>query len=410
VNSPSKPPENTSQPDNVASQRFRFGWTTVLLIALGAAVAQSFGRFSYGLLLPAVRDDMGISNTLAGIVGGANVGAYLLGTMFVAWATSRFRLLSVLRLGLVLAILGLLFAGLADSPLMLAMALFVAGIGGACVWIPAPIIASHALPAARRGLAVGLVGSGIGLGVAFVSVLSGSLRSSMGDQAWSSVYQVQASIGLVVLVAILIVVRHEQATPSGGAGFGGFGALKRMQGWVPMICAYSTFGFMYLLVLGFLTTRLEDDSAWSSGDAAFAFTLMGFAMIFGGPLLITVAQRIGSRWATVIAFSLWPVFIGVVLTGIPTPTLFACIGLGFLFGGIPSLMTLYVVENTRAEDFGPSFSAATLAFGVAQTISPPIGGFIADVSGSFALVFLLASVMGIVGLIAALQMPKHEWA
>jgi len=213
-----------------------------------------------------------------------------------------------------------------------------------------------------------------------------------------------------VLVAILIVVRHEQATPSGGAGFGGFGALKRMQGWVPMICAYSTFGFMYLLVLGFLTTRLEDDSAWSSGDAAFAFTLMGFAMIFGGPLLITVAQRIGSRWATVIAFSLWPVFIGVVLTGIPTPTLFACIGLGFLFGGIPSLMTLYVVENTRAEDFGPSFSAATLAFGVAQTISPPIGGFIADVSGSFALVFLLASVMGIVGLIAALQMPKHEWA
>jgi predicted MFS family arabinose efflux permease len=409
LNSSSKAPEQNS----LTPQRFRFsgwtpGWTTVLLIALGAAVAQAFGRFSYGLLLPAVRDDMGISNTLAGVVGGANVGAYLLGTIFVAWATSRFRLLSVLRFGLVLATLGLLLASLANSPLVLAMALFVAGIGGACVWIPAPIIAADALPPARRGLAVGLMGSGIGLGVAFVSILSGSLRSSAGDQAWSSVYQVLAGIGVVVLIAILLVVQHRQAEPSGGAGIGGFLALKRMQGWLPMVCAYSIFGFMYLLVLGFLTTRLEDDSGWSSSDAAFAFTLMGFAMIFGGPLFITIAQRIGSRWATVIAFGLWPVFIGVVLTGIPVPTLVACIGLGFLFSGIPSLMTLYVVENTTAQDYGPSFAAATLAFGVAQTISPPIGGFIADLSGSFTLVFLLASVMGIVGLMTALQMPKHK--
>ena len=53
----------------------------MLLMALSAAVGQAFGRFSYGVLLPAVRDDMGISNTLAGFIGGANVGAYLVGTL-----------------------------------------------------------------------------------------------------------------------------------------------------------------------------------------------------------------------------------------------------------------------------------------------------------------------------------------
>ena len=42
----------------------------MLLMALSAAVGQAFGRFSYGVLLPAVRDDMGISNTLAGFIGG----------------------------------------------------------------------------------------------------------------------------------------------------------------------------------------------------------------------------------------------------------------------------------------------------------------------------------------------------
>ncbi|HSG88914.1 MAG TPA: MFS transporter [Pseudomonadales bacterium] len=380
----------------------------MLLLALGAAVAQAFGRFSYGVLLPAVRDDMGISNALAGLVGGANVGAYLLGTLFVAWATSRFRLLPVLRLGLLLATAGLLLASLAQSPQVLALALVVAGFGGACVWIPAPVLAADALPAARRSLAVGLMGSGIGLGVASVSLISGSLRASIGDQAWVDVYRAQGAIGLLVLVAVLLVVRHRQARPEGGAGLGGFGALRRMRGWGPFVIAYSTFGFMYLLVLGFLTTRLEDDSAWSSADAASAFTVVGVSMIFGGPLFVTLAQRFGARAAAVLAFGAWPVLVGIVWTGIEVPTLMACAGLGLLFSGIPSLLTVYVVENTTAHSYGPSFAAATLCFGVAQMISPPIGGLLADLTGSFTIVFLLAALMGIVGVMASLGLPRPD--
>ena len=385
----------------------RSGWIMLFIISLATAVGQSFGRFSYGVLLPAVRDDLGISNTQAGLIGAANVGAYLLGTLLVASATSRFKLLYVMRLGLFLVVLGLLLAGIADSPSMLAMALFMTGIGGALVWIPAPVIAAGALPPKRRGIAVGLIGSGMGVGVVFISLLSGTLRSSQGDQAWSAMYQVQFSISLIVLVATLLLVRHQQAAPSGGAGFGGFGALRRMPGWLPLILAYSTFGFMYLLVLGFLTTRLEDDSAWSTSDASLAFTLVGFAMIFGGPTFVTIAHRVSIRRALTIAFAFWPICVGTVLTGFYLPTLIACIGVGLLFSAIPTLMTLYVVENTTAQDYGPSFSAATLTFGLAQTISPAVGGLIADLSGSFTLVFLLACFMGVVGLVTSLQLPKR---
>ena len=386
----------------------KLGWTTVILIALAAAVGQAFGRFGYGVLLPAVRDDLGISNTLAGLVGAANVGAYLLGTLMVAWATSRFLLINVMRVGLAFATLGLLIASLAGSPWVLAAGLFVAGIGGAFLWIPAPVIAADALPAHRRPLAVGLMSSGIGVGVMFVSILSGILRPIEGDSAWSSVYEIQFFIGVGVLIAVLLLVRHQQAAPSGGAGFGGFTALQRMPGWLPHIIAYSTFGFMYLLILGFLTTRLEDDGIWSSVDAAFAFTLVGFTMIFGGPTFVIIAQRIGVRLTLALAFALWPIFVGVILTGYELPVLAACVGIGFLFGAIPTLMTLYVVENTTTQDYGPSFAAATLAFGFAQTISPPIGGFIADLTGSFTFVFLLAAFMSIIGLFAALRLPRQD--
>ena len=398
----------SSRNDDAKSKSSFWGWTVVLLIALAAAVGHAFGRFSYGVVLPAVRDDMGITNALAGSIGAANVSAYLLGTIVVAWATSKFRLASVMRLGLVLVTLGLLIASMATGPWSLSAGLFLTGMGGAFLWIPSPVIAADSLPDNQRHLAVGWLGSGVGLGIMFASIVAGMLRSSEGDSSWSSVYQIQFGVGFILLVLVLFFVRHQQDAPSGGAGMGGFTALRRMPGWLALILAYATFGFINLLVVGFLTTRLEDDSGWSTGDAAFAFSLMGLAMIFGGPIFAAFAKRIGIRLTLALAFGLWPILLGIVMIGLSVPVLLACLGLGLLFSAFPILITLYVVENTTPEDYGPSFSAATLAFGITQIISPPVGGLIADMTGSFTIVFLLAAMMGLLGLTASLRLPRDS--
>ncbi len=96
-----------------------------------------------------------------------------------------------------------------------------------------------------------------------------------------------------------------------------------------------------------------------------------------------------------------------VLPGWVGTTLGASIVLGLLFAGIPGLITLYVVENTTIDDYGPSFAAATLAFGVAQMLAPQVGGLIADVSGSFTMVFVLSSVFALTGTVAALRLPRR---
>ena len=399
----------TDRESSDRQRRFHInGWVVVILIALTATVGHAFGRFSYGVLLPAVRDDLGISNTLAGFIGGTNVGLYLAGTLLVSWMAGRFRLLGIMRLGLVLAVSGLFAASISTSSWALAAALAITGVGGALLWIPAPVIAADAIPSNRRPLAVGLMGSGIGLGIMLVSTVSGDLRASSGDAAWSSVYQLQFALGFIVFLLVLLLVRHQQPAPNGGGGVGGFAALKRMPGWLPLIAAYACFGFMYLLVLGFLTTRLEDDSGWSSADASIAYSLMGFAMIFGAPLFALLTQRLGLRLVIAAAFCLWPIFTIVVLSGVWFPVLVASVGIGFLFSALPSLITLYVVEHTKAEDYGASFAAATLVFGVAQTVSPPIGGLIADISGSFTLVFFLSSIVSVIGLLATLRLPKDR--
>jgi len=380
-------------------------WSALALIAVGVSVAQAFGRFAYGVLLPAIRDDLGVSNTIAGSISAVNVGGYLLGTLLVAWAAGHIRLLQVLRLGLALTAAGLLLAAMATRPELLAAALLLTGVGGALVWIPAPIIAADAMPPAKRAVAVGLLGSGIGLGIVFTGFISGYVRTHFGDAGWSRVYWIDAGIAVVTLVGLLLVVRHDRGETSSRGGFGGFGALKRMRGWLPLTLAYAAFGFMYLLIIGFLTTRLEDDSGWSIQLASLTFTIMGIAMVFGGPVSMWVVKRFGARDTISGVFALWSVLTLIVLGGWFVPTLIAVVGLGMLFTALPGLVTLFVVENTSANDYGPAYAAITLAFGVAQTLSPQVGGVIADLAGSFTWVFVLSALVGLAGLIAARRLP-----
>jgi len=391
-----------------ATPRRVMGLPAVFLMAATAGVAQSFGRFAFGVVLPAIRSDLGLSNTIAGSLATVNVGAYLVGTVVVAAVATRLRLLAIMRIGFGFAILGLVLAATAPNVWFVAASMLMSGFGGALIWIPIPVVAASALPPEDRSKAIGLLGTGMGGGVVFASQLSSYVRSSMGDDSWRTVYLVLVIIACLVLAAAYFFVGHEQEAPSGtGGGFGGFGALKRMQSWLPLTAAYTAFGFMYLLILAFLATRLEDDSGWSSSRASLAFTLVGIAMMFGGPLFVALATKIGARLGLAAAFTGWIAVVLLILPGWFLVTLPASIAVGLFFAGIPTMITLYVVENTTVEDYGPAFAAATLAFGVAQMISPQAGGLLADLSGSFTTVFLLSAAVAGIGLFAALQLPKQ---
>ena len=393
----------------VATPRRMMGLPAVLLMAAMAGVAQSFGRFAFGVVLPAVRADLDLSNTVAGSLTTVNVGAYLVGTLVVAGVAAKYKLLAIMRVGSIFALLGLVLAATAPNVWAVGIAMFSSGFGGALIWIPAPVIAAAAMPPEKRSTAIGLLGTGMGAGVVFASQLSSYIRGSSGDESWRTVYVLLAVIAFVVLATAFLFIGHDQAEPTGAkGGFGGFTALKRMRGWRPLTAAYTSFGFMYLLILAFLAARLEDDNGWTSSRASLAFTLVGVAMMFGGPAFIALASRIGSRLGLAFAFTGWVFVVLLVLPGWFVVTLPASVAIGLLFAGIPTMITFYVVENTTVEDYGPSFAAATLAFGVAQMISPQAGGILADVTGSFTIVFVLSAALAATGLAAALRLPRRD--
>lgn len=383
-------------------------WVIVALVMASACVAQAFGRFTWGVVLPGARDDvLGGSNTLAGFFGTLNVTAYLLGTLAVAWAASKVTLVGLMRIGLALSTLALGVAAVAPSGPWLGVALFAMGIGGAVIWIPAPAIAARVLPPHRAGTAAGLVGSGIGLGILFAGQLSAYLgRRSDAPDDWQMVYRIEFVVACVVVVGAFTLVRSQGDRPSMTGGFGGIGALKSVSGWVPTTVAYGAFGFAYILVLGFLVARLEDDSGFTSGQASAMFSVVGAATVFGGTMLGPLSDRISRRATLTGAFVGFGACTLLVLTGRQPWVAVGCVGIGLMFSGVPALIVAHVVDHTDVDTYGPAFSAATLAFGAAQMISPQIGGAVADLLGSFTWVFVLSAAVSFFGAASAHRLPS----
>jgi MFS family permease len=397
--------EATTKESGVRRER---AWLVVSLVMASACVAQAFGRFTWGVVLPGARDDLlDGSNTVAGFFGTLNVTAYLLGTLAVSWAATRVTLVGLIRIGLIISTAALGLAAIAPNGPTLGIALFAMGIGGAVIWIPAPAISARSLPPERAGMAVGLVGSGIGVGLLFAGQLSAFLdRRSDAPDLWQRMYQIEFGVAVIVLLGAFLFLRSRGDRPSLRGGFGGVTALKTVTGWIPATVAYAAFGFAYILVLGFLVARLEDDSGFTSGQAATMFSILGASTVFGGMTLGPLSDRIGRRLTLTSAFTIFGLCTLLVLTGRQPWVAIASVGVGLMFSGMPALIIAHIVHHTSVDNYGPAFSAATLAFGATQMISPQIGGAIADASGSFTWVFVLSAAVSFVGALSATRLPN----
>ena len=394
-------------PPPIGRERTQRVWLVIAFVMASTCVAQAFGRFTWGVVLPDARDDLlGGSNALAGLFGTLNVAAYLLGTLAVSWAASRLTLIGLVRVGVVVSTSALGIASIAPSGPVLAVALIGMGLGGALIWIPAPAISARALPPERAGLAVGFVSSGIGIGIVFAGQMAGFLeRRSDGGTYWQTLYRIEFVIALVVVAGTFLFLRSAGDRPSGAGGFGGIAALRTVRGWIPAVVAYACFGFSYILVIGFLVARLEDDSGFSSSEATTMFSLLGLATVIGGLSLGRLSDRLGRRLTLTASFVLFAACGMLVLTGSQPWVAIASFGVGLMFSGMPALIIAHIVDNTTVDTYGPAFSAATLAFGVTQMISPQIGGAIADQTGSFTTVFALSAFIALVGAAAASRLP-----
>jgi MFS family permease len=377
------------------------------LVVVAVGVAQGFGRFTYALVLPAIERDLLHSYALAGWFGTANLAAYLVGVLLVSLAAARFDPVHLIVLGLVMSTSGLAAMTMAATPGLLLAGMIATGAAGAFIWIPAPGLVGSVVPEHRRGFAIGLMASGIGVAMLFAAELTHVVQARYGENTWRAVWGAETALAVIATLLIVLWLREPDGergadlVPSSLREIVTLRSLRAVPSWIALTLAYAAYGLCYSIYASYLVAALQSDAGFSARHASLDYGLVGLSIAAGGVLLGRLSDRIGRRPALLWGFVAMGACPLLVLSGREPWAGTSAILFGIMMSGLGSVIAAYVRDHTTEGVFAPAFGAITLFFGAAQLVGPELGGLLAEQNGDFRWAFLVSSLAAFIGAVAS---------
>ncbi|MDO8770381.1 MAG: YbfB/YjiJ family MFS transporter [Burkholderiaceae bacterium] len=389
-----------------------------LVLSLGAAVSLGVTRFSYGLLLPVMRADLGWSYTLAGAMNTVNALGYLLGALAMPRLLRRFGAAHLLIFGAVTASVFMLLTGFFTTATPLLIQRLLAGVASAFVFVSGGLLAAQlgAREPGRSGLLIGVYYGGTGLGIVFSALvvpavdLVAQLQSPGMTHAWAWAWWALA-LGCALATLLLMVRAPAMKKLAAGQGVGtatdtgNTGATEVLQNrvlasstsfhWASFsfaLAAYGLFGVGYIGYMTFVIALLREQSA-STAMVTIFYTLLGLAVMASSRIWAGLLDRYQGGQALALLNAL----LGCAIV-IPALTAWqpALILSGVLFGGVflsvVASTTALVRHNLPPSAWGAGISAFTIVFAAGQIVGPTMVGWIADGSGGLARGLLISAL------------------
>ncbi|MEO7009519.1 MAG: YbfB/YjiJ family MFS transporter [Caldimonas sp.] len=360
-------------------------------LALSAAVSLGLARFSYALLLPPMRTDLGWSYLTAGAMNTINAAGYLLGALLLPRVLARFDARGVLLAGGAGAALLLIAHGFVTGDPALFGLRFASGIASAAAFVAGGLLAARlAAPTPRSvGLVLGIYYGGTGVGIIVSSLLVPPIAARAAAHAWQGAW---IALGLVALLATAITgasTRH-LAVPRAAAI-----APARFR-WAPFgygLAAYFLFGFGYIGYMTFVITLLHVQQMSGAGIVAF-YVVLGAAVVGSSWLWAGVLQRF--RGGESLALLNGLLAVATLLPALSAHPL-AVFASGLLFGSVflslVASTTALVRHNLPPAAWSGGIGAFTIVFAAGQIVGPSLVGWVADGPGGLVRGFVLSALV-----------------
>jgi predicted MFS family arabinose efflux permease len=365
-----------------------------VLVGIGLA------RFAYTPLIPALIDARWFTTAQAAYLGAANLAGYLAGALLAGRIAAASSTPSALRAMMLLAAATFFASAAPVSFTWFFVWRFASGFaGGVLMALAAPSVLPHVSPA-RRGLAGGLIFTGVGLGIAASGTLVplllrfglpatwcglGALSLLLTGLAWQGWPRDTAA----PVATPAAVPRRGKALPALYAEYG--------------LCAFGLVPHMVFLVV-YVAHGLDQGI-----DAGAAYwVLFGLGAAFGPILAGQVADRSGFGRALRLAFLTQSVAIALVLLpGGAFGLAVSSLVIGAAVPGVVPLVLGRVHELVPPEQTRAAWSFATVAFALGQAVGAYGLSWLFARTGDYALLFGLGAGAVLLALLIDLAFARR---
>jgi len=271
----------------------------------------------------------------------------------------------------------------------------------------------------RRGLAIGIAGSGTGLGFGYVPLITDQLVSSYG---WRGGYFGLGLIMLVFTLPMIVFLLHEKPQefglhPDGAASDGQAAqpaasgdtlaeAMRRRDFW-SLIAIFSGLAFVLYGLIPHMVPMLQDRGVPVS-QASWLASAFGWAA-FGGRLLIGfLVDRFDARRIAFVFFSLSAIGLGVLSAPLPLWAFtVAAVLLGLSLGAEVDMLAYLTSRYFGLKNFAQIFGAMFSAVMVAMSLSPLAFGAVYDLTGSYKSILAIGVPLCVLAIVLVLMLRPY---
>lgn len=402
-------------------KKLHYAWVIAFTGALVTILAHGFGRLSYSVILPSMKDGLALNYTQLGSIATGNFIGYLCLAIIGGFFAARFGVRRVVFISLLLMGVSLFLTGFTNSFIYAFFIRFITGTGNGASYVPI-----MALPAAwfvmkKRGLATGIVSGGIGAGLFFSGIVLPPVISAFGKEGWRYAWFL---LGITVFILAFVCYALLRNNPEekglsicggeegqkGGPKVTLFSAFKDVvvepEIW-KLGCVYFMFGFSYIIYLTFFVAYLTKEMGVAPVAAGRIFAVLGVLSIFCGVIYGWISDVLGRRYGSMIAYlTLALAYIILACWKDYTGFYVSAVVFGIAAFSVPTIMAAASGDAVGGRLAPAGLGFITLFFGIGQAMGPAIGGYIKDTTGTFTNAFILSAIVSVAGALGSLILRK----
>ncbi len=399
-----------------SSSRIHYSW-----VVLGMGVLVVFGslglaRFGYSMILPEMKEGLGIGSTGAGVLAASGLLGYLALSILGGVIASRIGARVVIAVGLLATGVGMILTGFANGLLMAVPCQLLAGMGSGASNVPVMGLLASWFAPKKLGLASGVAVTGSSLGLIFVGSIVPPILDANDEDGWRTAWFLFGGITIALAIIAIFLLRnkppdkgvrplgeeegHSETTPKAQGIH--WGHVYRSTAVWHLGLVYIAFGMSYIIFMTFFKEHLTLDGGYSDESAGNLFMIMGCVSLLCGVIWGTVSDHIGRKRALVIVYLLHTIAFSIF--GLWTETAgftIAAVLFGLSAWSIPAIMTAACGDLLGPRMASAALGFITLFFGIGQVIGPSVAGVMADAADTHSPAFLFAAGIAFLGAIGA---------